>query len=262
MIHLFGCLEYINFLKPILVMARHSSSGFRQGHHTFVNGCKKYNRGRGRKRTNEQYGLRSAPSARRVVLWHFFCTAFRASCRLSLGVYFSPNYYRSHAGMPTHRWPSSSLPPAANRCPLWTANSSWLVPSAVRSRLPLCVSFRQITLSGFFCQLPLSGFLCQLPLWLLLDLPFLPHFRSRRRSRVQALCLVSRQNWQRDRLLADHPHCVTFAALLIGKTRRSKNLLSQYSLQRYFCFVRNMVWKLTETANLNHKHIYKEVPVV
>ena len=28
--------EYINFFKPILFMARDSSSGFRQGHHTFT----------------------------------------------------------------------------------------------------------------------------------------------------------------------------------------------------------------------------------
>ena len=63
--------HYIKFLKPILFMARDSSSGFRQGFHTFLYGHKKYNRGSGRKSTNEQYGLRSAPSARRVVLWHF-----------------------------------------------------------------------------------------------------------------------------------------------------------------------------------------------
>ena len=63
-------------LKPILFMARDSSSGFRQEHHTFLYGHKKYNRGSGRKRTNEQYGLRSAPSARRVVLWHFFVLLF------------------------------------------------------------------------------------------------------------------------------------------------------------------------------------------
>ena len=188
-IHLFDCPEYINFLKPILFMARDSSNGFQQGYHTFLHGHKKYNRRSGKKRTNEQYGLRSAPSAQRVVLW-LFCTAFRAICRLSQGVYFSWNFFKATRN----------------------ANSSWLVflhcflllsvvdsgllthldwSFQLRSRLLLCVSLRQLTLSGL---------LFQLPLWLLLDLPFLPHFRSRRRSLV--LCLVSQQNRQRDRLLS------------------------------------------------------------
>ena len=60
--------EYNNFLKPILFMARESSSGFRQVYHTFLYGHKKYNRRGRRKRTNEQYGLMSAPSASRVIL--------------------------------------------------------------------------------------------------------------------------------------------------------------------------------------------------
>ena len=88
----------------------------------------------------------------------------------------------------------------ADRCRLRTANSSYLssslhldsisrllVSSVVRCRLPLCVSLRQP------------------PLWLLSDLHFLPHFRSRRRSRVLTLCLVSCQNRQRDRLLGRPP---------------------------------------------------------
>ena len=57
-------------------MARDSSSGFQQGYHSFLYGHKKYNWGSGRKRTNEQYWLRSALSARRVVLWHFFVQLF------------------------------------------------------------------------------------------------------------------------------------------------------------------------------------------
>ena len=66
-IHPFNHPEYINFLKLILFMAHDSFSGFQQGYHTFLYSHKKYNRGSGRKRTNEQYGLRSALSERIVL---------------------------------------------------------------------------------------------------------------------------------------------------------------------------------------------------
>ena len=127
-------------------MARDSSSGFRQGHHTFLYGHKKYNWGSGRKRTNEQYGLRSAPSARRVVLWHFFVQLFVHFVDYRGRIFFV-KLLQKPLGMPTHLWPSSSLPPSADRC-----------------RLPLCVSLRQLTLFGLLCQLTLFGFLCQLTL--------------------------------------------------------------------------------------------------
>ena len=125
---------YINFLKPILFMARDSSSGFRQGYHTFLYGHKKYNRGSGRKRTtNEQYGLGSVPSARRVILWHFFVLLFVHFVD-NCGRIFFAKLLQKPLGMPTHLWPSSSLLPSADRC-----------------RLPLRVSLRQLTLSGFLC---------------------------------------------------------------------------------------------------------------
>ena len=133
----------------------------------------------GEKWTNEQYGLRSAPSTRRV-LRHFFFFF------VQLFMHFVDYRGRIFFG---------ETPTKATR----NANSSlfsFLPPSADRCRLPLCVLLRQLTLSGFFCQL-LS--------WLLSDMPFLPHFRSRRRSRIQALCLVLRQNRQRDRLLGGPP---------------------------------------------------------
>ena len=118
-----------------------------------------------RKRTNEQYGLWSAPSARRIVLWHFFfCTAFHAFCRLSLGVYFSRNFSKATRN----------------------ANSSWLV-------FPHCFLLLTVVDSGLLTHLDwslllsvldsslrlpsttdLSVFLYQLPLSLLSDLPFLP----------------------------------------------------------------------------------------
>ena len=177
MIHPFGCPEYISFLKPILFMARDSSSGFRHGYHTFLYGHKKYNWGSGRKRTNEQYGLKSAPSARRVVLWHFFVQLFMHFVDYCGRIFFAKHLQKPR-GMPTHLWPFSSLLPSADRC-----------------RLPLCVSLYQLTLSGF---------LCHLPLWLLSDLAS-SNFQSHWRSRVQALCLVSHQNRQRDRLIGGPP---------------------------------------------------------
>ena len=158
-------------------MACDSSSGFRQGHHTFLYSHKKYNRGSERKRANEQYGLRSAPSARRIVLWHFFVQLFVHFVDYRGRIFFA-KLLQKPLGMPIHLWLSSSRPPSADRC-----------------RLPLCVSLCQFTLSGFLCQLP-SGFSR-------ISLP--PHFQSRRRSRVYALCLVSRQNRQRDRLLGGPP---------------------------------------------------------
>ena len=114
-------------------MIRDSSRGFRQGYHKFLYGHKKYNRASGRKRTNEQYGLRSAPSARRVVLWHFFVQLFVHFVDYRGRIFFAKLLQKTQ-GMPTRLW---------------------LVPSADRCRLPLCVSLRQLTLSGFFCQLPL-----------------------------------------------------------------------------------------------------------
>ena len=82
MIHPFGRPEYINFLKPILFMARDSSSGFRQGYHTFLYGHKKYNRGSERKRTNERTIWTSVSSKRKkgsFVTLHSLCI-----CRLTL----------------------------------------------------------------------------------------------------------------------------------------------------------------------------------
>ena len=147
MIHPFGRPEYINFLKSILFMARDSSSEFRQGHHTFHYVHKKYNRGSGRKRTNEQYGLRSAPSARRVVLWHFFVSLFVHFVDYRGRIFFA-KLLQKLLGMPTHLRLSSSLPPSTDRC-----------------RLPLWISLRQLTLSGFLCQLPSLGSFANYPLW-------------------------------------------------------------------------------------------------
>ena len=127
---------YINLFKPFQVLAGDSSSG-PLGYFTFLYGRKKYNRGSGRKRTNEQNGLGSTQSARRVVLWH---PAFLCICRLSPACIFREISTKLQ-GMPTHFWPSSSLP--------LDSTSRRLFSSAVHCQLPLRVSLHQ----------PLSGFL-------------------------------------------------------------------------------------------------------
>ena len=87
----------------------------------------------------------------------------------------------------------------------WNADSSWLdllhcrwTPS--HADLPLC--------SGVRCRLPLSVSCHQLPTssfsnQLSSRVPF--HFQSRRDFKSKTLCLVSRQNRQRNRLLGRPP---------------------------------------------------------
>ena len=191
----FAAPQYINFLKPILFTARDSSSGFQQGYHTFLYSHKKYNRECGRKRINEQYGLRSATSARRVVFWHCIPSAFVDYRWRVFGAKLLQTTRNANSSLKSISLPldsiSRQLVSSAVRCRLRTAKSSWLVSSAVRSRLPLCVYLRQLLSLGSFCQLPSLVFPCPLSC-LLSDVPFLPHFWSRQRSRVQALCLVLR----------------------------------------------------------------------
>ena len=122
-------------------MARNSSCWLRQGYHAFLYGHKKYDQGSGRKRINEHYGLRSAPSARRVVLWHFFVQIFVHFVDYRWECIFR-EISTKLLGMPTQiDW--SSLTASFCCCRLRAANSSLLVHSAVRSRLPLWVSLRQ-----------------------------------------------------------------------------------------------------------------------
>ena len=71
-------------------------------------------------------------------------------------------------------WHSLDSPLKADRSPLPT-----VVDCLSASTFAKCPLWVPLTTS-------LSGFLCQQPLWLLSDQPFLPQFRSRRRSRTQA----------------------------------------------------------------------------
>ena len=103
-------------------------------------------------------------------------------------------------------------PPSADRPSPWTAISRRLVSSAV------C------------CRLLLSGFLCQLSLYLLSDLPFLLHFRSRGRSRAQAFLWVSRRSRQRDSLIGEHPHPTQWMATV---SQRLYYLFFLFTLQTW-----------------------------
>ena len=74
----------INFFKPILFMACDSSSGFREGYHTFLYGHIKYNRQSGRKRTNEQTRTWVSSKCKKG---SFLCS-FSCICRLSRACIF------------------------------------------------------------------------------------------------------------------------------------------------------------------------------
>ena len=143
-----------------------------------------------KEQTNEQYGLKSAPSVRRVVLWQFFCTAFRASCRLLQRVYFSRNSYRSHKECQLILDWLPSLPPSAGHPTL----DCWLILTG-----PFCCPFSTASLR---LSSPSDPLWIPLPTAPLASLgPRFPHFRSRRRSRAKTD--------KRIVCLADHPHSVT-----------------------------------------------------
>ena len=149
-IHPFDRPEYINFLKPILFLARDSSSGFRQGYHKFLYGHKKYNRGSGRKRTNEQYRLKSAPSARGGWgLWHFFVQLFVHFVDYRGRIFFAKLLQKPLK----YQLIFDCLP----HCLLLLTVVDYLSASLF-ANWPSLASFANLTLSGFLCQLD--------PLWL------------------------------------------------------------------------------------------------
>ena len=106
-------------------------------------------------------------------------------CRLTLA-WISSKISSKLLGMPTHLdWPSPTaaglylMPTGLFCCPMSTAHC------------PSPSSCRQLPSLGSFFQL--------------FDSRSLAYFRSRGRSRFSGLCLVSRQNRQRDRLLSGQP---------------------------------------------------------
>ena len=143
------------------------------------------------------HGLRSAPRVRKVVLWHFFVRLFVHFVDYRGRIFFAKLLQRP-LGMPTDLWLSYSLPPSADRCWLWNDNLSCLL--LLLSVLDyLCVSLRQLP-SGLLCQLPSLCSFANCPSGFYRT-SLTPHFRSRQRSQLQALCLVLCQNRQRYRLL-------------------------------------------------------------
>ena len=176
------------------VLAGDSSSGL-PGYLTFLYGHKKYNRGSGRKRTNNKWTMWSWVNSEckkgGSVTLHSLCI-----CRLTLAC-ISSEISTKLLGMPTHPdWPSLT----ASFCwPLLTLDCKLilsvfltaLVSSTVHCRLPLCVTLCQLpSLSSFF-QLSLSG----------VPLPTSGHIEIS----SSGLCLGSHQNKQKDCLLGAPP---------------------------------------------------------
>ena len=166
------------------VLAGDSSSG-PLGYLTFLYGHKKYNRGSGRKRTKNKRTIWALVNSK-CKKDSFVTLDSLCICRLTLACICAKLLQAT-------RNANSSL------TVFLTAPGLYLTPTAL-FRCPLPTAPLRLPSPNY-----LSGFLYQLTLWLLSDLPFLSHFRSHQRSRVQALYFVSRQNRQRDRLLSRPP---------------------------------------------------------
>ena len=164
--------RYINFLKLILFMARDPSRGSDRG---ITQEIQPREWEKKNKRTIWALVSSKCKKGSSMTL-HSLCI-----CRLTLACILR-EISTKRLGMPTHL--------------------DWSLLLSVFDCLSAVSS--PTDLSGFIYQLPLCASPCQLT-WLLLDQPFLPHFRSRPRSWVPALCLVSCQNRQRDRLLSGPP---------------------------------------------------------
>ena len=169
--------RYINFFEPFHFLAS-DQLVVPIGHRTFLYSYKKYNQGSGRKENKRTICLGLTQSARRGVMQH---SAFLVCiCRLTLA-WISSETSTKLLRMPTYPDRSSSL--------LWTSSHPTGL-SAVWCRLP-CPS--SVTNSFFESLFPT---------------PFSrspTHFRSRRDLESKTLCLVSRQNRQRNRLLGGPP---------------------------------------------------------
>ena len=132
-------------------------------------------------RTNEQHGLGSAPSARKGVC--VTLCILRAFVDYHWRVFFVKLLQKQLGTLLTVSLPCLHL----------------LLPP------------------GDCCQLPLSVFLRQLTLCLLWDLPLLVHFRSRGRSRAQALCLgFAPKQTKRSSDQRTHTHSTQWSQFLPG----------------------------------------------
>ena len=162
--------RYINFFEtilswPVIHLVVHWGIWY------FFTATRNTTKGVGGKqqRTNEQYGLGSTQSARRVVLWHCIPCAF-VDYR---GRVFAQNFYKL-LGMPTHLWPvfPHCWPLSTQDCELilsvfLTAPGLYLMPtglfccplSTTPLRLPLpTASLASFSLGGRFWKVPLNFF--------------------------------------------------------------------------------------------------------
>ena len=161
-----------------------------QGYYTFLYGNTKLNRKGGRKEQTNKHRLGSAPSAGRGK-WHVLCILWA-----NASVYSQSRLQSWHL--------LALVNPAAVGqqvlavvfltsvywSPLFPILISWPCPSLDCYLKPTVL----------FCSLLLTVLFC-----LLSDHPSLVHFRSRGRSRMQALCLGLAPK-QRDRLTGTHTH--------------------------------------------------------
>ena len=170
--------EYVNFFKPFHFTAGDQLVVPIGASHISLRLQENTIKGVGGKRTNEQNTWVNSRCKRGVMQHSAFPVCI---CRLTLA-WISCETSTKLPGMPTYPDRSSSL--------LWTlshANSSLCCPvSTAHSRHPSPTAF-----FDFLCPTPFSR--------------SLTHFRSRRDLESKTLCLVSRQNRQRDRLLGGPP---------------------------------------------------------
>ena len=165
--------RYINFFEPISLYGRWSTSGSDRGHRTFLYRYKKYNRGSGRKKeqANNMLGLTQVQKGSYVAL---------CMCRLTLAWISSENSTTLLECQPILTGLHSLV---------WTlshADSSLCCPvSTGHSRHP----------SPTLPRAPLSKSLLAIPY----PLPVTRDLASK------TLCLVLRQNRQRNRLLGGPP---------------------------------------------------------
>ena len=174
-IHPFGHPKYINFLKPILFMARDSSSGFPTGVSHISLRPQEIQPREWEKKNKWTIWSYVSSKCKKGSFVTLFWTAFHAFCRLLRAYIFC------------------ETPTKATR----NVNSSLTVFLTASSCRPLSTaslfSLHQLTLSGFLCQLTFS-----------------PRLLVLSEISSSGLCLFSRQN-KGIVCLACHPYSVTDA---------------------------------------------------
>ena len=178
--------EYINFFKPfrswpVIIQ------WFRQGYHTFLHGCKKYNQGSGRKeqRTNEQYGLglTQVQEGQVVTLCIPLCICRLTTTCILREISTKPRGMLTHLDWSSLTDAGLSLMPTGLFCSS-VSNANCPSPSPVANCFP-----------GLLLPTPWLAFPCLLPV--------------ASRSWAQAFVWFRAKTDKGIVCLADHPHSVT-----------------------------------------------------